>query len=548
MLDMRHRNLIARTFIIALSACFEFCSISNQELRGADTRLTTLSPPKAHGPELQSSFAFNKYASGSRPDSVDRSRESCRRGGLLFLEAPSFTPGFFADLSPWPISLRTFAESLSAVLVLALALIFRRRIIHGRELERQLATVIAERTESIETENAHMREASRVKSQFLANISHEIRTPMNGIVGTLELALMTETTAEQREYLGLCKDAARSLMVLLNDMLDFSRMELEKLDIERSDFTLASCIRGAVDSASMAAQGKGITLRIDLADDLPMRVAGDPARIHQILVKLVDNAVKFSSAGEIVVSSRRVMSQDLTPEPEDGSLYLVFCVQDQGMGIPDKKRKVIFEPFEQLDGSLTRKAGGTGLGLAICKRLVRLVGGRLWVESEVGKGSRFYFTASFFPASAEHRDGAINEQKSKNKSAWERRAQVLLVEDNHVNQVVALRLLEKRGYHCLLANNGREALDVLSSASVDLVLMDIQMPEMDRFEATRCIRELEKSTGAHVPILAMTAHAMQSDRDACRLAGMDGHIAKPVHSDQLYQAIDAAHRGDSRAA
>jgi CheY-like chemotaxis protein/nitrogen-specific signal transduction histidine kinase len=415
-------------------------------------------------------------------------------------------------------------------------------------MERQLATVIAERTENIETENAHMREASRVKSQFLANISHEIRTPMNGIAGALELALMAEATAEQKEYLELCKDAARSLMVLLNDMLDFSRMELEKLEIERSDFTLASCIRGAVDSASSAAAGKGLNLSVDLAADLPTRVAGDPARIHQILVKLVDNAVKFSSAGEIVVSARRVMSQDLTPMSEDGSLYLVFCVQDQGIGIPAEKRKMIFEPFEQLDGSLTRKAGGTGLGLAICKRLVRLVGGRLWVESEVGKGSRFYFTASFHQATQAHRDQSPTEQKRTDKRAWERRTQVLLVEDNHVNQVVALRLLEKRGYQCLLANNGREALEVLSSASVDLVLMDIQMPEMDGFEATRCIRELEKSTGAHVPIVAMTAHAMQSDRDACLLAGMDGHIAKPVHSDQLYLAIDAALSGDSRAA
>jgi CheY-like chemotaxis protein len=262
-------------------------------------------------------------------------------------------------------------------------------------------------------------------------------------------------------------------------------------------------------------------------------------------VKLVENAVKFSSAGEIVVSARRVMSQDLTHQPADGSLYLVFCVQDQGMGIPDEKRKVIFEPFEQLDGSLTRKAGGTGLGLAICKRLVRLVGGRLWVESEVGKGSRFYFTASFQQATQTHRDGSPTEQKRTDKRDWERRTQVLLVEDNHVNQVVALRLLEKRGYHCLLANNGREALEVLSSASVDLVLMDIQMPEMDGFEATRCIRELEKSTGAHVPIVAMTAHAMQSDRDACLLAGMDGHIAKPVQSAHLYEAVDAALSGNS---
>ena len=451
--------------------------------------------------------------------------------------------GLFTTFLLWPISFRTFAELLAGALVLVLALVFRRRVVYGQELELQLAAVIAERTQDVESENLHVREASRVKSQFLANMSHEIRTPMNGIVGTLELLLMTVPTAEQREYLELCKEAANSLMALLNDMLDFSRLELEKLDIERDDFTLASCIRGAVDSASQAARERARTVRVDLADDLPERVAGDPSRIHQILVKLLENAVKFSSAGEIVVRVQRATSQDRALEHEHGSFYVVFCVEDQGIGISNEKRKLIFEPFEQVDGSLTRNAGGGGLGLAICKRLVRLVGGRLWVESEVGKGSRFYFTASFHQATQWHRDGSTTGQSTNNPD-WERRTQVLLVEDNHVNQVVALRLLEKRGYHCLLANNGREALEILASASVDLVLMDIQMPEMDGFEATRCIRELEKNTGDHVPIVAMTAHAAQSDRDACLLAGMDGHISKPVQSVQLYEVVDAVLSGN----
>lgn len=275
---MRPRSLIARTCLLALSVAAGLPS--NKELHRGYDSLRSRSLPDGQQPGDQSHFAFDKYDWGLQRDCVWGGGDF-GSGGLLFIEAPSLTPGFLAPLSWWPLSLRTFAESLFGTLVLVLALIFRRRVVHGRELERQLAAVIAERRQNIETENAHVREASRVKSQFLANVSHEFRTPMNGIVGTLELALMTEPTTEQREYLELCKDAARSLMVLLNDMLDFSRMELEKLDIERADFTLASCIRGAVDSASSAAQGKGLTLRVDLANDLPGRVAGDSARIHR---------------------------------------------------------------------------------------------------------------------------------------------------------------------------------------------------------------------------------------------------------------------------
>jgi signal transduction histidine kinase/CheY-like chemotaxis protein len=445
------------------------------------------------------------------------------------------------------VSPRTLDESLAGALVSFIVWVLWRRNRQSKGLTRHLAAVASERTREFVHEKEHVEELSRVKSQFLANISHEIRTPMNGIVGTLELTLMTELTIEQREYLELCKSSAHSLMALLNDMLEFSRMELEKLEIERVDFTLASCIRGAVAMLDPAANQKGLTLRVNMGAELPDRVAGNPAHLHQILVKLVENAVKYSSEGEITVSVRRESSQSVPNEHEDGSLNLVFCIQDFGIGIPESKRQVIFNPFQQADGSLTRIHGGAGLGLAICKRLVRLVGGRLWVESEEGKGSRFCFTGSFLPAAQAGRENPLATLQTQNEPAWRSRRQVLLVEDNHVNQVVALRLLEKRGYHCLLANNGRQALEAVASVSVDLVLMDIQMPEMDGFEATRCIRELEKNTGAHVPILAMTAHTMPADRDACMAAGMDGHIPKPVQPNQLYKAIDEALSGSSRA-
>jgi signal transduction histidine kinase/ActR/RegA family two-component response regulator len=487
-------------------------------------------------------FMLVLLACRSKPQSINSMNNSLEIRGSDVLHH-QLLPAAAPFVTAWlpAVSLRSVAELIVAALVALMGWIsWQQNLRRDKQRELRLATVIAERTRGIEAERDHAQDISRIKSQFVANINHEIRTPMNGILGGLELALKTELNAEQREYLELSRTSAESLMAVLDDILQFAGTELDNMDIPHVDFTLRQCVHGAVSLLESAATQKGLTLLTELSADVPERLSGDPARLHQVLTKVVDNAVKFSSHGQIVVNVCREAPGSCEKPHEDGSLTLLFGIQDVGIGIPVDKHDAIFEPFLQVDGALTRNFGGAGLGLAICKRLVRLMGGRMWVESEVGHGSRFYFTASFQSTKQNIPDKSLMTSVSENRASTGSRAQVLLVEDNRVNQIVALRLLEKRGFHCLVAGNGREALAILTEASVNLVLMDIQMPEMDGYEATRCIRELEKKTGAHVPILAMTAHATSADRDACLLAGMDGYIAKPVKSDRLYAAIDEA--------
>ncbi len=437
-----------------------------------------------------------------------------------------------------PVSLRSIAELFAAVLAMLAGWIsYRRNAIRYNQREQQLVAVIAERTEAVKAEKERVQDVSRFKSQFLINVNHELRTPMNGIVGALELALKTDLNEEQREYLELSMGSAEALMAILEEILEFSRNELDTLEIQRVDFTLGRCVQDAVATVASAAKQKGVRLRTEIARGLPERVCGDPTRLHQVLTRILDNAVKFSSRGEVAVSVRRESTAGTEPQPEDGALRLLFCIKDTGIGIPEDKREEVFEPFRQVDGGLTRNFGGMGLGLTICKRLVRILGGRIWVESEVGQGSRFYFTANFKAA----RQIAPNPMAGAlfpSGAGRPTRAQLLVVEDNRVNQLIAVRLLEKRGYYCLVAGTGREALTILAAASINLVLMDVQMPDMDGYEATRCIRELEKKTGSHIPILATTAQASAEDRESCLLAGMDGHIAKPFQSERLYAAID----------
>ena len=538
----------------------------------------------------------------------------------------------------------------------------------------RIEQVVAQRTAELVASEAELRtakgkaeDATRAKSQFLANMSHEIRTPMNGVIGAADLLGDTPLTQSQREYLAMISQSADALLHLINDILDFSKIEAGRLELEHLSFNLRDELADTLQSFAARATEKGIELACHVALDVPDALEGDPYRLRQVIINLVGNALRFTDQGEVVV--------DIAMEgKDDRQARLCISVSDTGPGIPRDKQRLIFEAFSQADSSFTRRYGGTGLGLTIASQLVQLMGGRLRLDSEIGRGSRFHFTLAFalsdakptgqpieqptlvglpvlvvddnatnrrildemirgwgmkpltvdsgpkalaalrnaagigrpFPLvlldmmmpdmdglavaqeiargdkadrpavimlSSAHKDevtrriGAVGiaafllkpvrqselleaifavmkvtvpEESHAPEPVLDHQASlhVLVAEDNSVNQRLALRLLEKRGHKVKIVGNGAQAIEALAQDSFDVVLMDVQMPEMDGFQATAAIRERERASGDHMPIIAMTAHAMRGDRERCLEAGMDDYISKPLRAEDFYQVVE----------
>jgi len=377
--------------------------------------------------------------------------------------------------------------------------------------------------------------ANIAKSEFLANMSHEIRTPMNGVIGFADLALMTKLPAKAQEYLNNIKFSARSLLSIINDILDFSKITAGKVELEEIPFSLNSIIEKAVQLIEIKSLEKNLTTKIEIGSDIPTFLIGDPGRLRQIIVNLLSNAVKFTEKGSISVSVEKVLVDDL-------SVILKISVIDTGIGIAESKHHLLFNAFSQVDSSTSRKFGGTGLGLIISAKLVKSMHGELSFESEEGKGTTFTFTAKFGIANKESvepivfDDFVVDDEDVISVDAKD--VTIMIVEDNQINMKLAVHLLQKKSLNIITAENGKIAIEKFKNEKIDFIFMDCQMPEMDGYEATKQIRELELNSNKRVPIVALTAYAMKGDREKILATGMDDYVSKPIDLNSFYGALE----------
>ena len=415
----------------------------------------------------------------------------------------------------------------------------RDRMLGAIRLARDLVSRLQLQSKELEEARLEAEQASRIKSEFLANMSHEIRTPMNGIIGLTGLLLETDLRTEQREHLLMVQDSATSLLRIINDILDISKIEAGRLTLDPIAFSLRDRLAESLKMWSVGAKKKGLRFVADVAPDVPHMVIGDWARLQQVLTNLIGNAIKFTERGQVRVRLE-------VSESTGGKTHLHCTVTDTGVGIPLDRQAAVFEPFTQADGSTTRRFGGTGLGLTISRTLAAMMGGRLWLESEPGKGTTFHFTASVGLAEVEQPGvtlAATPDLSARAPSSL----RVLVIDDVPLNRLVAARILEKQGHVATVASSGVEALATVERQPFDVVLMDIEMPGMDGFETAARLRAGEKN-GRHLPIVATTAHASAEDRQRCLQAGMDGYLSKPIDAARMTQEIQRVLAGVVRQA
>ena len=410
-----------------------------------------------------------------------------------------------------------------------------------KEGEPSCRTAIIDMTERREAEEAVKNaeeEANRATSQYLANMSHELRTPMTGVLGMLEIARSGPLNDRQREAIDIAQMSGQSLLVIMNDILDLSRIETGRLTLDENPFFLRECLAAAVNIVVPEARRKGLDLSWTVAERVPETLMGDSIRLQQVLTNLVSKAVKFTEKGQVKL---RVTCDGKNP---DGKRKIVFSVADTGIGIPDEKKERIFAPFSQGDLSHTRRFGGSGLGLTLCRRIVELMGGTIGCESSEGEGSTFTFTVSLAEAwpEAEHSSEPVMPVKVENSvpaDAPARRKRLLIAEDDEATRKVLGFMLQKSEYDFEFAEDGLQVVEMWEKGKYDLIVMDGQMPGMDGFEATSAIRRREKDFGGHIPIVAVTAHAIKEDKERCLAAGMDAHVSKPIDFQALLGKIPA---------